>query len=150
MAPRPHGVPRDMLSQMTVKMLEAIVTKFGLANLVHPYRRMRKPLLIANLSRYEKKIGAALPPPPPPPPPPPKKKSTAPKKGGPLIKASNKLVDGLSDPLYGKGVKLADGAKKQFEKGSGGTKKAPPKKKEPFSVTLPKRKPKPRKRLIEG
>ena len=150
MAPRPHGVPRDMLSRMTVKMLEAIVTKFGLANLVHPYRRMRKPLLIAEMSKYEKKIGAALPPPPPPTPTPsPKKKSTAPKRGGPLIKASNKLVKGLSDPLYGKGTKLTDGAKKQFEQGYG-TKTAPPKKKEPFSVTLPKRKPKPRKRLISG
>ena len=149
MAPRPHGAPRGMLTRMTVKMLEAIVTKFGLADLVHPYRRMRKPLLIANLSKYEKKIGAALPPPPPPPTPPPKKKSTAPKKGGPLIKASNKLVKGLSDPLYGKGTKLTDGAKKQFEQGYG-TKKAPPKKKEPFSVTLPKRKA-PRKRFaIEG
>ena len=133
-------------------MLEAIVTKFGLADLVHPYRRMRKPLLIANLSKYEKTIGAALPPPPPPPTPPPKKKSTAPKKGGPLIKASNKLVKGLSDPLYGKGTKLTDGAKKQFEQGygAGAKKKPPPKKKEPFSVTLPKRKPKPRKRLISG
>ena len=150
MAPRPHGVPKDMLSRMTVKMLEAIVTKFGLANLVHPYRRMRKPLLIAEMSKYEKKIGAALPPPPPPPTPPPKKKSTAPKKGGPLIKASNKLVKGLSDPLYGKGTKLTDGAKKQFEQGYGTKKKPPPKKKEPFSVTLPKRKPKPRKRLISG
>ena len=113
-----HGHSESELNNMTIKQLHEIVQKHNLAQHIHPYKRMRKAELASALAPHKdkgftnrfKKAGAKPAKPKP-------SKLKAPSKSKPLIKRTEQLMPGVTQPLYGKGSNLAEAAKAQFMKG---------------------------------
>ena len=54
----PHGKNFIELSKMKMTALLSLVTKHGLSQHIHLYKRMKKPELVKALGAYEKKVPA--------------------------------------------------------------------------------------------
>lgn len=117
-----HNKSREELQGIKVAELRSLVREHNLHNQIKRYSKMKKAELVEALMAHSGKGGS---------PAGGSKKKSAPRGSRPLVKTTDKLVPGLSKPLYKEGVRK--GAAKEFEKNYG---KIPKPKKKPVFIDV--------------